>query len=466
MLIPGQRVHLVGIGGAGMSAIARVMLRQGYTISGSDRALNPLTEALARDGAVVHEGHRAEHVGDVEAVIISSAVAPDNPEVLEARRRGLPVLKRQDILGDLMRGYTGVAVAGTHGKTTTTSMIVHILVENGLDPTYIIGGVAPGGRSNAGVGQGGSFIIEADEYDHMFLGLRPQIAVITNIEHDHPDLFPTLSDLVDAFTRFVALLPPEGLLVVCADNMAAMALGRGRLALPGEVVSYGLAADADWRAADWSPAGGGMTFALHRRGRAAERVNLRVPGVHNIQNALAALIVADRLGAPLEGALSALATFTGAGRRFEIRGQASGVTVIDDYAHHPTAIRLTLAAARQAYPDGRIWAVWQPHTYSRLRALFDDFAAAFDPASVDQVLVTEVYAAREKITPGPGAPDLIAACQHPAIQFTPTFDDAVEALAQGVRAGDVVLILSAGDAPEIGVRLLARLGQRRGIAPG
>lgn len=460
MLTPGQRVHFVGIGGSGLSAIARVMLQRGYRVSGSDRQLNDLTAALARDGAVIYAGHRAEHLGDAALVIISSAVPADNPEVLAARARGLPVLKRSDILAELMAGQVGVAVAGTHGKTTTTAMIVHILRETGRDPSFIVGGVVPGVGTNAGVGRGEAFVIEADEYDHMFLGLRPTIAVITNIEHDHPDLFPTLEALTEDFRRFAALVPPEGLLIACADDPGAAKLAAERRAAGATVTTYGLSSPAaDWRAVEVQAQGKRMAFRVMQAGKDVGAGRLSVPGAHNVQNALAALIASAQLGVPTEDALAALATYSGAGRRFEVRGQAGGLTVIDDYAHHPTAITVTLRAARAAYPQATIWAVWQPHTYSRLRALFDAFAAAFPPEAADHVLITDVYAAREQQSEGPGIPELVARIAHPDVRHTPTLDSAVEALVAGVQPGDVVLILSAGDAPAIGVRLLERLRQ-------
>ena len=461
MLNPGQQIHIVGIGGTGMSAVARVLLGRGYRVSGSDRQLNDLTAALQAAGAQVYEGHAAENLGAAEAVVISSAVPADNPEVAAARARGIPVHKRRDILGALMADRIGVAVAGTHGKTTTTSMIVHLLVLASQDPTYIVGGVVITTGQNAGVGQGAAFVIEADEYDHMFLGLRPRLAVITSIEHDHPDLFPTLDSLLDDFRQFAALVPADGRLIVCADDPLALQIGQGQGA--AQLMTYGLhAPESDWRAVDVRPdSGGGMAFTLQAPGQPEGLpVRLGVPGTHNVQNALAALAVVDALGVPLADAIEALARFRGAGRRFEVRGQAGGVTVIDDYAHHPTAIQVTLAAARAAYPAARLWAVWQPHTFSRLRTLFDDFAAAFSPSDVDHVLVTDVYAAREARTPGPDVPDLIGRMAHPAVRHTPTLTDTLEVLAAEVQPGDVVLILSAGDAPQVGADLLARLEAR------
>ncbi len=459
MLIPGQRVHFVGIGGIGLSAIAHVMLHQGYIVSGSDRSSNDQTQSLALQGAMVFQGHQASHVGDADVLIISSAIPADNPEVQYARQHGLPVLKRSDMLGDLMKGYTGIAVAGTHGKTTTTSMIVHILSEAGLDPSYIVGGVVTSTGSNAGVGRGDIFVIEADEYDHMFLGLRPSVGVIANVEHDHPDLFPTMNDLVNDFRQFAALVPEAGLLVVGADDPVAMTLGNNREVLQCPVQSFGIQnPSARWRASDLAPnVAGGMDFALRHDGQHLARVTLRVPGVHNVLNALAAVVVADYCEVPLEDTVAALATFSGAGRRFEIKGVAGGVTVIDDYAHHPTAIQRTLEAARMTYPRADIWAVWQPHTYSRLHALFDDFVAAFDADTASHVLITDVYAAREQASEGLGVADLIARIDHPDVRHTPALDDAVCALREGIKPGDVVITLSAGDAPQIGISLLSWL---------
>ncbi|GAB4569212.1 MAG: UDP-N-acetylmuramate--L-alanine ligase [Anaerolineae bacterium] len=458
MFEPGQHIHLVGIGGIGLSAIARVLLLRGCRVTGSDMQANAQTAALQALGATVYRGHAAEHADGADLVIISSAVPPDNPEVVAARARGVRVVERVDILADLMQGYTGVAVAGTHGKTTTTAMIVHLLVQTGRDPTYIVGGVVPTTGTNADVGQGGAFVIEADEYGHMFLGLRPRISVITSIEHDHPDMFPTLDALLEEFRKFAALTPPEGMLIVCADDRNALAATEPRRAAGWPVMTYGIVQEpVDWRAVDVRADGHGMAFSVMRSGQVLGTGRLIVPGVHNVLNALAALAVGDQLGVPVTDALDALASFRGAGRRFEVRGMAGGVTVIDDYAHHPTAIRLTLQAARAAYPEARIWAVWQPHTFSRLRALFDAFAGAFVPENVDYVLVTDVYAAREKVSPGPGVPELVARAAHPDIRHTPTFDDTLAALISGLQPGDVVLILSAGDAPQIGVRLLDAL---------
>lgn len=459
MFVSGQHIHFVGVGGIGLSAIARVLLLRGCVVSGSDLRANEQTAALAALGATIHQGHAAAHISGADLVIISSAVAADNPEVVAARVAGIRVVERVDILADLMAGSIGVAVAGTHGKTTTTAMIVHILHQTGQDPTYIVGGVVPTTGTNAGVGQGAAFVIEADEYGHMFLGLRPDVSVITSIEHDHPDMFPTLDTLLADFRQFVAQTALDGLLVACADDPRALALAHGRAAQGGAVTTYGLGdSGADWRAVDLQAAAGGMTFTLRREDQPEAGGTLRLPGAHNVQNALAALVVVERLGVSLPAALDALASFRGAGRRFDVRGTAGGVTVVDDYGHHPTAIRLTLQAARVAYPGAGVWAVWQPHTFSRLRALYAEFQVAFNPAHVDHVLVTDVYAARETVSPGPGVVELVAGMPHPDARHTPTFEDTLAALQAGVQPGDVVIILSAGDAPRIGADLLAQRG--------
>ena len=356
-LTPGQHIHLVGIGGAGLSAIARILLGQGYRVSGSDRTLNTLTDALAGIGATVYAGHDAANAAGADALIISSAVKPDHVEVLAAQANGIPVYKRSDIMADLMRGKQVVAVAGTAGKTTTTAMITHILLETGQQPSYIIGGVLSTTGQNAGVGAGDAFVIEADEYDNMFLGLRPNIAVVTNVEWDHPDFFRTPEDTQRTFERFVDLLPDDGTLIVCADDP-----GGRKLWL------FALRQKRFWTL-PYGTESGDVPVALHPDGAFDFWISgqpwsarLQVPGTHNVRNALAALLAAGRVGVSTEAAVAALATFRGTARRFELRGEVDGIAVIDDYAHHPTKIRATLQAAPRRYPDREIWAVWQPHT--------------------------------------------------------------------------------------------------------
>jgi len=454
-LRPGAHVHFVGIGGAGLSAIAKVLLEEGYAVSGSDVATNSLTDALALLGARIYQGHRAENLGRAEAVVVSSAVQPGNAEVEAAQARGIPVVKRADFLAELMAGHTGVAVAGTHGKTTTTGMIALILMEAGLDPTFVLGGVLGELGTNARAGQGKPFVIEADEYDRMFLGLKPFIAVVTNVEHDHPDIYPTFEDYRAAFHEFTNLVPAEGLLVACWDHAAAKELGLLH-AKWGRVAFYGLDEGAEWRALDLRTNGaGGSDFLVERRGEMLGLVRLRVPGRHNVRNALAALAVADEMGVPFSTARDALTGFHGMGRRFEVVGEAGGVTVIDDYGHHPTEIRATLAAARQRYPGATVWAVFQPHTYSRTRAFLDGFARSFGDA--DHVIVTDIYAAREQPILGITSKDLVARMKHTSARYIPSLAQVTEELARRVRPGDVVITLSAGDANQVGRWLLERL---------
>jgi UDP-N-acetylmuramate--alanine ligase len=445
----GKRIHLIGIGGAGLSAIARVLMQQGAQVSGSDLVLSPVAEALARDGARVFAGHRAENVAGVDLVVVSSAVRASNVEVLTARAAGIPVLKRPEFLGQMMDGRSGVAVAGTHGKTTTTAMIASLLLAAGCDPTFIVGGVIAGLGTNARAGKGPHFVIEADEYDHTFLSLKPQVAVVTNVEHDHPDCYPTFADFRTVFEEFVALVPREGLLAVGWDDPVARELGARRQTEGAAVTFFGLGEGAEWRAEEVRPNSlGGVGFLATHSGRVLGLVQLRVPGAYNASNAMAALAVADWLGLPFHVATDTLAEFHGVGRRFEVKGEAGGVTVIDDYAHHPTQIRMTLAAARQRFPGRALWAVWQPHTYSRTRTLLADFAQAFEAA--DHVIVLPIYAARETDTLDVSSADVVAAMRHPDVRCAASLDEAVVWLGTELRSGDVALTLGAGDGYRVG----------------
>ena len=456
MQFRGKKVHFVGIGGAGLSAVARVLMEHGAVVSGSDLALSPVAQALSRDGARVVVGHREENVAGVDLVVRSSAVPLANAEVQAARDAGIPVLSRPEFLAQLMDGSMGIAVAGTHGKTTTTAMIASILLAAGRDPTFIVGGVVSGLETNARAGEGELFIIEADEYDRTFLSLKPNVAVVTIVEHDHPDCYPTFTDFRAAFEEFVALVPPDGLLAVCWDDPVARELGESRRAAGAAVVFFGLGKGAGWRAEDVRPnfAGGVDFLAIHDE-QMLGLVRLRVPGAHNAANAVAALAVADFLNVPFEVARAALAEFHGVGRRFEVKGEARGITVVDDYGHHPTEIRVTLRAARSRFGDRSVWAVWQPHTYSRTKMLLADFSRAFDDA--DHVIVLPIYAAREKDTLGICSADVVTAMWHPDAYGVESLDEAVTCLGTKVRAGDVVLIFSAGDGNRVGERLLELL---------
>lgn len=458
-------VHFVGIGGSGLSAIARLLLESGYQVSGSDRALSPLAADLQKAGAIVYVGHDAHHVDGADWVVRSSAIPDDNPEVVSASEQGIPVYKRADYLGRLMEGKLGVAIAGTHGKTTTTAMIAWTLMQLGQDPSFIVGGTLSNLGVNARAGKGQPFVIEADEYDRMFLGLKPRFAVVTNIEHDHPDCYPTPADFKAAFVDFARLVPADGALIACSEDMGASELMAEARRMGKHVVAYRIAENNQTQTGEWAIAQhvtanqfGGFTFNVIIRLQAAPHyisgVHLQVPGLHNVRNALAVLAVIALMGLPLDEAAKALGEFRGTGRRFEIKGQVGGVTVIDDYAHHPTEIRATLDAARARYPASRIWAVWQPHTYSRTHTLFDEFAISFTEA--DEVVVSEIYAAREPKEDF-SAEKVVKAMHHPSAHFIAELTKISNYLVSHLKSGDVVVTMSAGDADRVSTDVLARL---------
>lgn len=456
-------IHLIGIGGTGISSIARVLLEKGYVVTGSDRTLSPLALDLSIHGVKVYEGHAAENVAGANLVVRSSAIPDSNIEVIAAHKLGIPVLKRSDFLGDLMQGQMGITIAGSHGKTTTTALMAYTLARLGLDPSYIIGGVSKDLAGNAHAGKGDFFVIEADEYDRMFLGLRPQISIVTNVEYDHPDIYPTPSDYFQAFGDFTRLLPANGILITCADDTNAAKLVN--FVQPGvNVITFGMSEKAMFRAVNVTAnTHGGFDYDMvDTRPSPAQtlaHVSLQIPGEHNARNSVAVLGVIATLGLPVEVAARNLSAFTGTGRRFEVVGEADGITVIDDYAHHPSKIYATLAAARSRYPGRRLVAVWQPHTYSRTHALADDFIKSLRGA--DLTLVTEVYAAREPLEPFSSA-ELVARMDDRQAFYCKTLDDAVETLKKNLRSGDVLLVLSAGDADQICTRILQYLQERKG----
>jgi UDP-N-acetylmuramate--alanine ligase len=475
---PGERsktrIHLVGIGGSGLSAIAVLLLELGFSVSGSDQRPNDATVELARRGVKIHRGHHGQQVTGADLLLISSAIPDNNPEVVAARAARIPVLKRQEFLGPLMEGRHGIGIAGTHGKTTTTGMIAVILLRAGFDPSFIIGSKVPVGPAEgmpsqalaARAGQG-PFVIEADEYEGMFLGLRLEVAVVTNVEWDHVDCYPTPRAFADAFRQFVGHLPQGGLLLLCADDAGALALRDA--ARPGVTVqTYGLSPHANWQAHDLSANDrGGLDAKVWfypdlettRTGAQVSNLSLAVPGRHNVRNALAALAVANWHGVSPTWAASMLRDFRGAGRRFEFIGEVNGVTVIDDYGHHPTEVAATLAAARLRFPTRRIWAVFQPHTYSRTKALVHDFAHSFDDA--DRVLLLDIYAAREKIDLGMHSRVLLEHMDHPGAEYLGDIESTAGYLLENVAYEDVVITMSAGDANRVGQLLLAGLRQRQ-----
>ncbi len=450
-----KHIHLIGIGGTGLSAIALLLKERGYTVSGSDRTLSPLARQLSAHGVTVYAGHDANNVLQADVVVRSSAIPDDNPEVQAALDADIPVLKRSEYLGQLMAGCQGIAIAGTHGKTTTTAMVAWVFTRLGQDPSYIIGGVAKNLGNNAHAGSGPIFVIEADEYDNMFLGLTPRVEVICTLEHDHPDCFPTRESYNEAFIRFVQRLEPDGVLLASADDAGTRWLARNHARVDIRLLTYGKDAQADYRAENLAPnQHGGFDFMAMYHNESLTPVSLQVPGEHNALNALAALAVAHSQGLPVDQAAAALAEFSGTGRRFEVLGEAAGIVVVDDYAHHPTEVRATLSAARARYPGRRLWAVWQPHTFSRTVTLLNDFIAALQLA--DRVVITEVYAAREH-NEGFSSAVIAEAMTHPSAYFAPTLISATQYLLEQLQPGDVLLVLSAGDADQISASVYAEL---------
>src|ERR671911_2288023 len=395
------RIHFVGIGGIGMSGLARILRTWGYTVSGSDASTSPLLEELSAEGIAVTIGHSATGAAaEADLVVATAAVRSDNPEIAAALAAGRPLVKRARLLGALTDSRRGMAVAGSHGKSTTSGMIVMALRALGADPSFAIGAVLGGADTNAAPGAGEEMVVEADEYDWSFLELHPHVAVITNIDYDHPDLFPDPDTYDAAFATFIAGMRPEGTLVIAADPGCARLMARHDWSPPRSVVTFGETADVDWRL-ERTEEGWRVTGPDD----IAVPLALNVLGRHNALNATAALAALVSLGYDAAAASAALETFSGVGRRFETKGESSGVLVIDDYAHHPSEIAVTLRAAKEQFPERRLWAVFQPHTFSRLKALLADFAASFEDA--DRVMVLDVYAARETNDLGIASADLV-----------------------------------------------------------
>lgn len=457
-----HRIHLVGIGGTGLAPIANVLLELGYQVSGSDRESSIRTEVLAAAGATIHLGHDASNLipsgpsSEPDLVLISSAIPLDNPEILAAQARGIPVVKRNELLGPLTANRTVIAVAGTHGKTTTTGMIAHLLTGAGLEPGYIIGSSVPGlGMSAAG--KSPLFVIEADEYDYAFLGLNPSTIVLTSLEWDHPDCFPTREEYQMAYGQFLDQLRPGGNVIYCQDDAPLPNIFQ----LPEESLawsSYGMRNGVAWKVSSVEMSPTATTYGLHTPAGEHYDVQLAIPGLHNILNSTGALIAASQAGVPLTEAVALLRSYQGAERRFEIKGEVGDVIVIDDYAHHPTEIRTTLSAARAAYPDRDIWAVYQPHTYSRTRTFLGEFEGVF--AAADQLVVTDIYAAREPQDPTINNLQVIAASRHEQTHAIDSLPQVLDYLASHVQPHSVVLILSAGTATWIGPELLKALERR------
>ena len=470
------RVHLVGIGGAHMSAIARILLSWGVEVSGSDLRETAVTEALAALGASVAIGpHAAANVGDAELVVTTSAATADNPELIEAQRRGIPVIKRAEMVGRLMQGKAGVGIAGCHGKSTTSGLVAYILAKTGRDPSYLIGAEVADLGTNAAAGAGPHIVVEADEYDRAFLSYHPQVALVTNVEADHLDYYGTWQAVQEAFAGFAANVPAGGTLVLCASNAEAMRL-RSYAEAGVEVITYGIvdasagirayghpgigqeAAAVDWVASDIHTEGLGQSFAVSYRGKALGRLKIALPIRHNVENALGAVVVCRTLGLSLDEIASALASYRGVRRRFELVGEAAGVSVYDDYAHHPTEIADTAAAAKLHFPGRRIVALFQPHTYARSRYLLDGFKTCF--REFDRLYILETYAAREAIADGMTGAQLAREIDEPEPGYFETFESAADGIAAELRSGDVFFTVGAGDVDVVGPMVVTKLEAR------
>jgi UDP-N-acetylmuramate--alanine ligase len=456
-----RHIHFVGIGGAGMSGIAEVLLNLGYTVSGSDAAESSATRRLARLGARVSLGHASEQIAGADAVVISTAVRGDNPEVIAARACRVPVVPRAVMLGELMRLKQGIAIAGTHGKTTTTSLVASVLAAGGLDPTFVIGGRLNSAGANARLGSGEYIVVEADESDASFLNLMPVMAVVTNIDNDHMETYGhDFARLKGAFVDFLSRLPFYGHAVLCIDDRHV------REILPfvsKPVLTYGFAADAQYRAVDAVAEGTQMRFTALREGASSLTVQLNLPGRHNVANALATIAVATELGVADDAIQAGLAGFNGVGRRFARYGEVAiaggSFTLIDDYGHHPVEIEATLAAVRGAYPGRRILLAFQPHRYTRTRDCFEDFVRVLSTA--DALLLAEVYAAGEApIVAADGR--ALARALRVAGKVEPVFVESIEAMPQAIvdaaQAGDVVITMGAGSIGQVAGRLAPQEG--------
>ncbi|HEX4277132.1 MAG TPA: UDP-N-acetylmuramate--L-alanine ligase [Bryobacteraceae bacterium] len=455
MFFSRQHLHFAGIGGIGMSGIAEVLLNLGYTISGSDLKLSPTTERLGQLGATIYEGHNAENVAGAKALVVSSAVEESNPEVQEARRLQIPVIPRGELLAELMRLKYGIAVAGSHGKTTTTSMIATILSHAGVDPTVVVGGkVAAMGGSNARVGKSDFLVVEADESDGSFLKLSPIFAMVTNIDREHLDHYASIDAIRAAFVEFVNKVPFYGAAILCLDDENVQSI------LPSvkrRTITYGRNSQADYQPMDQECGNFQSRFQLRSRTGDLGEFHLNIPGEHNVLNATAAIAVALELHVEPDVIREGLRKFTGVGRRFEVRGVVNDVTVVDDYGHHPTEIRATLAAAKSCC-SGRMHVLFQPHRYSRTFHLLDDFARAFHQA--DRVLVLDIYAASEKPIEGVTAEALVERMRqfgHRGAEYAGSSESGVETITQGVEAGDMILTLGAGSVSQLGDKIVEKL---------
>ena len=455
MFATSQHAHFIGIGGIGMSGIAEILLNLGMKVSGSDLRRGPVTDRLALLGATIYEGHQAANVTGATVVVTSSAVNASNPEVVEAQARKVPVIQRAEMLAELMRLKYGIAIAGMHGKTTTTSMVASVLSAGGLDPTVVVGGRVDAMGSNARLGTTQYLVAEADESDRSFLKLSPILAVVTNLDREHMDCYRDMADVECAFLNFMDKVPFYGAVTACIDNPRLKSiLPRARR----RIFTYGVAAEADYRL-EFVEAGQGRfaRFVVNTAQGPLGPFELHVPGHHNVLNATAAVAIAHQLEVTPGKIAEGLGHFRGVDRRFQLRGQARGVSVVDDYGHHPTEIRATLAAARECGHQ-HIHVVFQPHRYSRTRDLLDQFAGAF--ADADSVLVLPIYAASEEPIPGVTAELLVQRIEGPRRQYVPDFPSAIAAVSAQAQDGDLIMTLGAGSVSQLAPQILSALESR------
>lgn len=454
-----QQIHLVGIGGAGMSGIAEVLLTMGYKVTGSDLHASETTRRLEELGGKIFIGHQESNVGDAQVVVISSAVAASNPEVVIAKAHQIPVIPRAEMLAELMRLKFGVAIAGAHGKTTTTSMVANVLAQAGLDPTMVIGGKVNALGSHARLGRGDLLVAEADESDGSFLRLSPTIVAVTNLDREHLDHYGSMERINECFLEFINKIPFYGLAVLCADDERLRALFPS---IVKRYQTYGLheceGAPLDFKGTDITLKQSGAEFRAYFRGKNLGPFRLAVPGIHNVSNALAAIAIGVELEVPVDLIRRGLAAFTGVERRFHLRGETNGIMVVDDYGHHPTEVKATLAAAKQGW-SRRIVVLFQPHRYTRTRDCIGDFAHAFDDA--DAVFMTEVYPAGEQPIPGVSGSilaDTVRSAGHPSVTFIEQKETLPDQVLPFLKSGDLVLTMGAGDIWKAGTGILARLG--------
>ena len=448
-------IHFIGIGGISMSGLAEILLKEGFTVSGSDSKESALTDHLTANGAQIFYGQRASNIIDgIDLVVYTAAIHPDNPEYACAKEKNIPMMTRADLLGQIMKNYQiPIAVSGTHGKTTTTSMASHILLEGGFDPTISVGGILPAIGGNLRLGHSGTFITEACEYTNSFLSFFPKISIILNMDADHLDFFKDIDDIRHSFRLFAEKLPADGTLIINSDTPHYEDIIRD---LPCEVITYGLEHEADYTATDITyDTFGHPTFTCLHHGETTGTFSLKVPGIHNVSNALSVIALGEKLGMDDATIQKGLINFTGTDRRFQFKGNIGDITVIDDYAHHPTEIKATLTSAKN-YPHKKTWCIFQPHTYTRTKALLPEFAEALTLA--DHVVLANIYAARETDTLGISSADLQKRIQElgTPCEYFPTFDEIENYLLENCQPGDLLITMGAGDVYQIGEKLLGK----------